>query len=671
MRSTSILNNSEDAFTLIEFLMVLALLGILATLSINLITNTLNESRYAATQKKLLLVRKALVGDVDLRFGQKRSDFGYLGDVGAIPSAAQGLAALITNPGVPVAGWSMNATARIGMGWSGPYLKSDDSDSFVTQDDWGSAFVYSPSANPPTVVSLGADRAVGGTGYNADLTMQLPINTRLATVHGFILQNGLQWSGNAEIELNVPNGSGVLQQITVSITAADKGYFTFSNVPMGVRSATVYVPSKSSPTQTIGPAIFTVDQPHVLIQANLFDLVATVGPTNLEVPIEMFDYGLSSGIVGILNTFERSRTSLNTADYDGTVTYSFEIVATNSSLVAQTVSLINSSGATVTTISVPTGTTTPTRFRVSMTPTNGIDNYRVQFPITLLVNQTTIYSARILVKQVGASKTSIYVPLLSSLATLFNNGDLIAIDTTNSTSNGQPAPLNYSIWKKESSLFSLASGTPYTFEAVLVGGLLGSASATLYNKTSNLPVTGASVNASSLIYTLQQAPFADNATNFTDLADFEVRISSSSVFQTVGIAKAGLWIRLANLGSGAVYYRVARAYTGAASPIFNGQRALIDTTLFSNPVIFAEGVASSSSATGTAVSIFDAGTNDTATGGANVAGSSLTWGTSKSRQRVSTALSLTSGNRFFGNTATTGGQTSNVTAETVIIQFHY
>ena len=48
---------------------------------------------------------------------------------------------------------------------------------------------------------------------------------------------------------------------------------------------------------------------------------------NLQVPIEMIDQPLSSDLTTI--TFERSRTSLDTTAYDGTITYDIEIVGQN------------------------------------------------------------------------------------------------------------------------------------------------------------------------------------------------------------------------------------------------------------------------------------------------------------------------------------------------------
>ena len=191
-----------SAFTLIEVLMVILLLGIVSTLSIDRLTGTITESQFEETLQEMRMIRNALVGDPTIMTGGVRSSFGYLGDLGGIPTAGQGLSALVTNPSLPA--WATNATVRFGYGWNGPYINNVDSGNDITKDAWGNAYVYSPAANPPTIVSYGSDGAVGGTGSASDISIQIPINVYRATVYGVILSAGAQWSGAAEVEMNYP-----------------------------------------------------------------------------------------------------------------------------------------------------------------------------------------------------------------------------------------------------------------------------------------------------------------------------------------------------------------------------------------------------------------------------------------------------------------------------------
>lgn len=258
-------------FTVIELLMVMLLVGILAVVAVDVVSDTTSESRFEETVNRLKQIQNAMIGDPNLKEGGARTSFGYLGDVGGIPTAGQGLAALTTNPGVPVAGYAINSTVRFGIGWNGPYLSGGNSGTDYTTDLWGNALVYSPAAVPPTVVSRGSDGAAGGTGFAQDITVSMPVELRVATVRGFICVNGAPFTASAEVQLNYPNGSGVLTQTTDAVIPAENGQFSFANVPMGIRSITVYIPSIAAPTQTIGPVVITVDKPNFLVPCSQVD----------------------------------------------------------------------------------------------------------------------------------------------------------------------------------------------------------------------------------------------------------------------------------------------------------------------------------------------------------------------------------------------------------------
>jgi len=190
-----------------------------------------------------------------------RTQFGYLGDIGAIPAADPGNlvpTVLWTNTGLP--SWALDTASRIGVGWNGPYLQNGFLGTNYTKDAWGTPYVYNPGATPPTIISRGADRAAGGTGLAADITLEIPTALISASVQGVILNSGSPWAGTAQVELNAPNGSGVLTTTLTSVAPADNGKFTFNSVPLGTRSFTVYEPSKAGATHTSGPFIFPIDR---------------------------------------------------------------------------------------------------------------------------------------------------------------------------------------------------------------------------------------------------------------------------------------------------------------------------------------------------------------------------------------------------------------------------
>lgn len=125
-------------FTLVELLVVLAILGLLAGLVGPRVLSQLD----GAKSKTAVVQIKDLEQAVEL----------FKLDVGRFPTSSEGLDALVTNPGVN--------------GWNGPYLRRG-----LPDDPWGNAFRYeSPGRNGDVdIYSYGADNAPGGSGENADL----------------------------------------------------------------------------------------------------------------------------------------------------------------------------------------------------------------------------------------------------------------------------------------------------------------------------------------------------------------------------------------------------------------------------------------------------------------------------------------------------------------------
>jgi general secretion pathway protein G len=132
--------SASAGFTLVELLVVLAILTLLAGLVGPRVLGQLGgaKSKTAAVQ----------IADID-----KALELFKL-DVGRFPSTDEGLAALTEKP------------ATVSTGWAGPYLKGA-----VPTDPWGKPYKYQgPGSNGAVeVISLGADGAPGGEGENADI----------------------------------------------------------------------------------------------------------------------------------------------------------------------------------------------------------------------------------------------------------------------------------------------------------------------------------------------------------------------------------------------------------------------------------------------------------------------------------------------------------------------
>lgn len=131
-------------FTLIEVMVVLVILGILATLVVPRIMNRPDEARIVAAKQDINSIGQALKL--------------YRLDNHAYPTTDQGLQALVSKPAAPPAppNWK-----------TGGYLDR------LPKDPWGNEFKYlNPgvkNTNDVDIFSLGADGAPGGEGNDADV----------------------------------------------------------------------------------------------------------------------------------------------------------------------------------------------------------------------------------------------------------------------------------------------------------------------------------------------------------------------------------------------------------------------------------------------------------------------------------------------------------------------
>ncbi|WP_076000367.1 type II secretion system major pseudopilin GspG [Pseudohalioglobus lutimaris] len=126
-------------FTLMELLVVLAILGLLMSLVGPQVLNQLGGAKTKTAGIQIKDLEQALEM--------------YKLDVGRFPSTSEGLDALVKKPG--------NAT-----GWNGPYLKSD-----VPQDPWNNDYQYKyPGENGEIdIFTYGANGSPGGEGEDADV----------------------------------------------------------------------------------------------------------------------------------------------------------------------------------------------------------------------------------------------------------------------------------------------------------------------------------------------------------------------------------------------------------------------------------------------------------------------------------------------------------------------
>lgn len=218
-------------FTLIELVVVLAVIGILAASVAPSVMQQVLEARIDATREEAEAIVEAMVGDL----GDDR--FGFVGDIGRLPTA---LSELATIGGLPA--YSTSHTRNVGMGWRGPYINAGTSVNDYLSDAFGRAYTLSAGQ----VRSTGPD----GIANNADDIVYPPsapdvvgdVLVTLKTIQG---TKTLTDPGGYRVDLYYAD-NGVEAFLSDSTAP-----FSFSNVPMGAHAVLVVKTSNPQAGSTV------------------------------------------------------------------------------------------------------------------------------------------------------------------------------------------------------------------------------------------------------------------------------------------------------------------------------------------------------------------------------------------------------------------------------------
>jgi prepilin-type N-terminal cleavage/methylation domain-containing protein len=217
---------SQNGYTLIEMVLVLVIIGIIASVGLGSLTAANKSRRIEETRLEMDRLATALVGDPSIVSAGARTDFGYVGDVGSLPLS---LDALIANPG----GYTT---------WKGPYhgdeFSTDGSSSSFKLDAWGRAYIYSGG----TTITSSGGATVLTRNLAGDLDDLLGNNVTVVVYDLDRTPPGATFRDSVRVVLSYPNGSGGVA--LASVIPRSDGTAIFDAIPIGShRLRVVYLPT--------------------------------------------------------------------------------------------------------------------------------------------------------------------------------------------------------------------------------------------------------------------------------------------------------------------------------------------------------------------------------------------------------------------------------------------
>lgn len=132
----------RNAFTLVEVLVVIAIIAFLASIVAPNIFKKLDDAKVKTTYSQMQMLSTALDS--------------FRLDANRYPTTEEGLAIL----------WAKASSIK---GWNGPYLPKK-----VEQDSWGNPYIYAnpgSDGNPYKLLSYGNDGKEGGSDTNKDISV--------------------------------------------------------------------------------------------------------------------------------------------------------------------------------------------------------------------------------------------------------------------------------------------------------------------------------------------------------------------------------------------------------------------------------------------------------------------------------------------------------------------
>jgi len=258
-------------FTLIEVIVVIAVISILAAMAVPYAVKIIDQSREEATKKEMEDLHNAVIGDPKIPTG------GFVADVGRLPANITELNLRTAGPlPNPPQGPPGGGLLGVKVGWYGPYVNAGFDPQGYTNDAWGTAYRYGVAPDlAGQIRSAGPDRAFLGAD---DLVF--PPNAVVAT--GRLLVNLHVWDTTAGLyRLNPAAAQATAMGVTfyysnngsqasVSTTLPLAPPYSFNGYHAGLHAVTGTCTLVGSPGAATGQAVVYVPGNNQQAQVSLY-----------------------------------------------------------------------------------------------------------------------------------------------------------------------------------------------------------------------------------------------------------------------------------------------------------------------------------------------------------------------------------------------------------------
>ncbi len=240
----------RSAMTLLELVIVLSILAALTTVAMQSVSQLGDQVQFETTRRTLTQLETAIVGQTGPANSPGSVSAGsFVADHGRLPATLEELVIGGSAYSVQPVDAALSSGVVLPVGWRGPYLRLPLG-VISPVDGWGRPLeiLADGSSGTLSVGSSGADFAVGGTGYNTDLSFTLAASSyqgSLLTVKLYSSTSSLRTPQTATIKLYRPD------------TSLASGIRTFTFPTSGDAQDTYIVsPASVSPSPLmIGPAV--------------------------------------------------------------------------------------------------------------------------------------------------------------------------------------------------------------------------------------------------------------------------------------------------------------------------------------------------------------------------------------------------------------------------------